>query len=119
MESAKNQVLATPALRTKFEIASSFLAEALDNKVSFSATNRKTRIASLNSKRGQGSSKTNGKNTNAQCSQQNKNTITDRFYTPQEWVKISAEEKQKVRDLRALRDKKRGVALVQTEEVTK
>ena len=50
LESTKNQVLATADLKAMFEAASNFLAEALDNKVSYAGgVVRRARITTTNS----------------------------------------------------------------------
>ena len=43
--------------------------------------------------------------------------ITDRYYSPQEWQQMSSEQQQKVRDLRADRDKRRGLQAVTSRNV--
>ena len=109
LESAKNQILATPTLRATFESASNFLAEVLDNKVSYSAANRKqARISSVNYTPNKGKGKNNKNNKNTE----EKKDLTDRYYKPNEWAKLTGEERQRVRDARDKRDKRRGVGAV-------
>ena len=109
LESAKNQILATPFLRSTFENASNFLAEVLDSKVSYSAASRKqARISGVStSTPNKGGGKNNKKNENKK-----EKEITDRYYKPNEWAKLSGEERQRVRDAREKRDKRRGVGAI-------
>ena len=110
LESAKNQILATPTLRATFETASNFLAEVLDSKVSYSASNRKqARISSIQSQNKGKGRNNNGRN-NKKNEDKEKEELTDRYYTPKEWSKLSGPERQRVREVREERDKRRGVA---------
>ena len=69
LESTKNQVFATADLKAMFKAASNFLAEALDNKVSYAGgAVRRARIATTNSNnhewisgRNPGRGRTNGR----------------------------------------------------------
>ena len=95
LESAKNQILATPNLRTSFELASSYMAEVLDNKVSYSATTRKARISAVhvNNKGNKNNGNGNGKNGN-------KSFNPNRYFPYKEWIKLSKEQQQLVRETR-------------------
>ena len=55
LEVAKNQVIASDHLQSKFEVANNFLKRALDSKVSYSAVNCKSRISTVTAGRGRGS----------------------------------------------------------------
>ena len=95
LESAKNQILATPNLRTSFELASNYMAEVLDNKVSYSATTRKARISAVhvNNKGNKNNGNGNGKNGN-------KSFNPNRYFPYKEWIKLSKEQQQLVRETR-------------------
>ena len=109
LESAKNQILATPTLRATFENASNFLAEVLDSEVSYSAGScKQARISSINAT----PSKGRGKNNKNKKNNDDKKEVTDRYYKPNEWAKLTGEERQRVRDAREKRDKRRGVGAV-------
>ena len=54
LEAAKNQVIASNHLQSTFEIATNFLNQALDSKISYSAVNCKSRISTVTTGRGGG-----------------------------------------------------------------
>ena len=54
LDAAKNQVIASNHLQSTFEIATNFLNRALDNKISYSAVNCKSRIFTVTIGRGGG-----------------------------------------------------------------
>ena len=99
LESAKNQILATPTLRLSFEVASGYLAEVQDNKVSFSATTRRAKISAIhsnNKKNNKGNNKGNNKN------KQDTPTKFDpnRYYPYRQWIKLTPEQQHLVRETR-------------------
>ena len=55
LEAAKNQVIASNHLQSTFEVATNFLNQALDSKISYSAVNHKSRISTVTTGRGRGS----------------------------------------------------------------
>ena len=111
LESAKNTILATPALRANFEVASNYLAEVLDSKVSYSATTRKARISSIQSNKngGNGNKRNNGHQTPTKGFDPNK------YYPFRKWIKLSKEQQQMVREARDVANsstKKRSAAAI-------
>ena len=117
LESAKNTILATPELRVSFEVASNYMAEVLDNKVSYSATTRKARISAVqvNYKKngGQGNNKNNNKNKN----EDNKNFNPNRYFPFTQWIKLTKEQQQMVRSVRDAQNsstKKRSASAIQS-----
>ena len=81
----------------------------LDSKVSYSAGSRKqARISSINTTPSKGKGKNNKNNKN----NEDKKEVTDRYYKPNEWAKLTGEERQRVRDAREKRDKRQGVGAV-------
>ena len=96
LESAKNQILASPNLRISFEVASGYLAEVLDNKVSYSATTRRARISAIQSSGNKKNNKGNNKNTPTKFDPNNPN----KYYPYKLWVKLTPEQQQLVRDSR-------------------
>ena len=106
LDSAKNQILATPFLRSTVENASNFLAEVLDSKVSYSPASRKqARISGV-------STSTLNKGSGKKNENKKEREVTDCYYKPNEWAKLSGEERQRVRDAREKRDKRRGVGAI-------
>ena len=99
--------------------ATNFLFQALDSKVSYSAVTRKARISSLNTITNIPQGYPNRgrlNNSNRPNKQENKRRkLTDGYYAPSAWEKLSPTEKQKVHDLRTERDKKHGVSVVNTD----
>ena len=94
LESAKNTILATPSLRANFEVASNYLAEILDSKVSYSASTRKARISSIqHNKNGNGGNKKNGSN-------QSNGFDPNKYYPFRKWIKLTKEQQQMVREAR-------------------
>jgi hypothetical protein len=132
LEAAKNQVLATTALRETFESAVNYVAQFADRKASLD-TNRSRNLSSIQMQRGRnadvagrgrgrggrfgpGRGRSNGRLANRVARAQNRstNTITDRYYSPEEWNRLSPEDQQRVRDLRTQRDRARGMSAVAT-----
>jgi hypothetical protein len=58
--------------------------------------------------RGQGRGYGRGNNNNS-------HNVTDRYYSPEEWNTLSQEQQQRVRELRADRDRRRGIEVVGTQ----
>ena len=119
LKAVKNQVLAMQALHDTFENATNFLSQALDSKVSYSAVPRNTRISSLNTNTDPPQGHLNRgrlNKSNRPNKQENKRRkLTDGYYAPSAWEKLTPAEKQKVCDLCTERDKKLGVSAVNTD----
>ena len=97
LESAKNTILATPDLRATFETAANYMAEVLDNKVSYSATTRKARISAVQTnKNGQNGNGSNKKGKNGD----NKTFNPNKYYPFRQWMKLTKEQQQMVREVR-------------------
>jgi hypothetical protein len=134
LEAAKNQVLATAALRTTFESAVNYIAQFADRKSSID-TNRTRNLSSLQTQRGRGGNSAGrgragggrfgtgrgrGNRSNVRLANRGGRSqgrgagggITDRYYSPEEWMRLSPEDQQRVRDLRTQRDRVRGMSAV-------
>jgi hypothetical protein len=132
LSQAKSQILATPDLKEKFENAVNFLAQFLDEKKSYTKGSPRNISSVSGDKRynntGRGNFRGTGRGSNAagrggntgrggrggRGNFLNKSEVADKYYSPQEWAKLTPEEQTKVQELRALRDKRRGVQLVDT-----
>ena len=132
LEAAKNQVLATAALRETFESAVNYIAQFADRKSSLDIT-RSRNVSSLQMQRGRMSGRGRGGRTNAFGRgrgdgrgggrlpggrggvrfQGRGRMVTDRYYSPDEWSRLSPEDQQRVRDLRSQRDRVRGISVIQ------
>ena len=115
LESAKNTILATPDLRVTFESASNYLAEVLDNKVSYSATTRKARISAVhvNKKKQNGHGNGNKGKGNDDSTEFNPN----KYYPFRKWIKLTKEQQAMVRAARDSQNsstKKRTASAVKT-----
>jgi hypothetical protein len=125
LEHAKSQVLATPALKATFESALNFIAVFLDDKKSHDSSNRANQqnIASVsrhqgNSNkggpgRGRGRGTGRGGRGRGQRGGRSPLKVEDKYYPYNEWVKLTPEQQQKVRELKADRDKRRNVQPVE------
>lgn len=134
LEAAKNQVLATATLRSTFESAVNYIAQFADRKSSID-TNRSRNLSSLQMQHGRGGAAAgrgrggggrfgmgcgrgncnNGRLANRGGRSQGRSaedSVTDRYYSPDEWSRLSPEDQQRVRDLRAQRDRVRGMSAV-------
>jgi hypothetical protein len=121
---AKTQVLATPALKATFESALNFIAQFLDDKKSHDTGNRgnQRNISSVNRSsggrggpgrgHGRGTGR-NGARGRAQRTGRSSSKVEDKYYPYNEWVKLTPEQQQKVRELKAERDKRRSVQSVE------
>lgn len=136
LNQAKSQVLATPDLKATFESAANFIAQFLDEKKSYSQGQRNNiqqrnvsaygsssgrgrgrgrsgegRGSGRSSGRGRGRS---GRGRGGRSGRSGTDTVTDRYYTHEQWTRLTPEQQQRVRDLRADRDRQRGVEAVNT-----
>jgi hypothetical protein len=121
LSQAKSQVLATADLKEKFENAVNFLAQFLDEKKSYSAKGSPRNISSVSGDKrynntGRGNFRGTGRGNNqagrgsntgrggrgGRGNFSNKSEVTDKYYSPQDWAKLTPEEQTKVRELRAL-----------------
>ena len=121
LKATKKQVLATQALHDTFENATNFLSQALDSKVSYSAVTCTDQISSLNTNTDSSQGHPNrGRliKSNRPNKQENKRRkLTDGYYAPSAWEKLTPAEKQKVHDLCTERDKKHGVSAMNTDMI--
>ena len=96
-----------------------FLSQVLDSEVSYSVVTRKARISSLNTNTNPPQDHPNRgrlNKSNRPNKQENKRRkLTDGYYAPSAWEKLTPTEKQKVHDLRIERVKKRGVSAINTD----
>ena len=96
--------------------ATNFLFQALDSKVSYSEVTRKARISSLNTITNIPQGYPNRgrlNNSNRPNKQENKRRkLTDGYYAPSAWEKLTPTEKQKVHDLRTERGTRNMVYLL-------
>jgi hypothetical protein len=134
LEAAMNQVLATATLHTTFESAVNYIAQFADRKSSMD-TNRTRNLSSLQIQRGRGGNSAGrgcagggrfgtgrgrGNRSNVRLANRGGHSqgrgaggsITDRYYSPDEWMRLSPEDQQRVRDLRTQRDRVRGMSAV-------
>jgi hypothetical protein len=117
-------VLETPALKATFESALNFIAQFLDDKKSCDSGNRGSQrnVASVtrgkNTGRG-GAGRVHGRTGGRRCRGRGQRSgranlkVEDKYYTYAEWIKLSPEQQQKVRDLKADREKRRNVQPVE------
>jgi len=134
LEAAKNQILATATLRETFESAVNYIAQFADRKSSLDVT-RSRNLSSLQVQRGRGGAAGRGRGRGGRLGmgrggRDNRSNvrlashggrfqgrgapggITDRYYSPDEWSRLSPEDQQRVRDLRAQRDRVRGMSAI-------
>jgi hypothetical protein len=135
LEAAKNQVLATADVRRTFESAVNYIAQFADHKSSID-TNRFCNLSSIQVQRGRGlptagrgrrrggrfgrgrDNRSNIRPASRGGRPQNRGTggpVTDRYYSPEEWSRLSPEDQQRVRDLRAQRDRVRGMSAISSQ----
>ena len=131
LDVAKSQIQATPALQVSFEAAVTFTATFLESHRSTANVPRGRDVSNVNrgrdggrGGRGRGRGRGSGRDGRGGRGRGGKtggrgnaggrgsNAITDRYYTPEEWEKLAAEERQTVRDKRSERDRRRGVDVV-------
>jgi hypothetical protein len=134
LDVAKNQVLATAALRTTFESAVNYIAQFTDQKSSLDS-NRSRNFSSLQMQRGRGSGaagrgrgrggrfsvgRGHGNRSNVRLANRGGRSqgcgaggsVTDRYYSPDEWSRLSLEDQQRVRDLCAHRNQVQGMSAI-------
>jgi hypothetical protein len=121
LSTAKTQVLATPALKATFESALNFIAQFLDDKKSHDTSNRgnQRNVSSVTCNsmgrggpgrgHGRGAGRASSGRGRSQRLGRGNNKVEDKYYPYNEWIKLSPEQQQKVRDLKAERDKRRNV----------
>jgi hypothetical protein len=137
LEAAKNQVLATTTLRTPFESAVNYIAQFADRKSSID-TNRPRNLSSIQVQRGRGHSiagrgrgrsgrfgmgrgrdnRSNVRLASRSGRSQGRGTgvpITNRYYSPKEWSRLSPVDQQRVHDLCAQRDRVRGMSAISSQ----
>ena len=134
----KTQIQATPALADNFTAAVNFTAQYIATSIiNTPARNRNVSATGRTSGRGNDSARGRGhgrgrgesrggrgggrysgrgRSNSRGGGRQGAGRINDRYYTHAEWHALSAEEKQRVRDLRNGQDRRRSVAFVSTEE---
>jgi hypothetical protein len=124
LQQAKSQVLATPALKANFESALNFIAQFLDDKKYYDSGNRGNQRNVVSVTRGQntgrggpgrGHGRTGGRTGRGRGQRSGRANlkVEDKYCPYAEWVKLSPEQQQKVRDLKADRDKRRNVQPVE------
>lgn len=137
LQQAKSQVLATPNLKSTFDNAVNFIAQFLDEKRSYTSTQKmqprnvsgvqarygrggrydgrgrgRGRGTSAGRGRGRGRGDGRGRFTRAT------GTVSDKYYTPDEWAALTLDQQQKVRELREKSgDKRRPVQSVGSRSV--
>jgi hypothetical protein len=141
LSQAKSQVLATPSLKATFEDSVNFISQFLDEKKSMTTGSAKggtqiSRNISAFSRGGRGRGRGNqrggpgrgggrgrqgnrGSNSSHNSGRGGRGGkyVSDQYYDPAAWAALTPEQQQKVRDLRAERDKRRGVEAVNTRNV--
>ena len=100
LESAKNTILATPELRASFETASNYMAEVLDNKVSYSATTRKARISAVQTNNRKNNGGTPNNKNKKKTIHDNEAFNPNRYFPLRQWIKLSKEQQEMVRSVR-------------------
>ena len=111
LEAAKNQVISSDHLQSTFEIATNFLSQALDSKISYSTVNHKSRISTVTTERGGGRNSRRGHGGGGggcgfgRGRGKGKGKIWHDYYTHEEWQQLTATQKQQVRDQRAEKNK--------------
>ena len=107
-----------------FKKASEYVARVMDNQHNIDSGSKSRNVYSMDSRgrggqgrgqgrgrgRGQGRGRGRGRGRGGSGSS---TTLTDGYYSPEEWGKLTHEQQQKVRDLRTSRDKRRGVQAVE------
>ena len=101
-----------------FENATNFLSQVLDSEVSYSVVTCKARISSLNTNTNPPQGHPNrgrlNKSNRPNKQEYKRRKLTDGYYAPSAWDKLTPTEKQKVHDLRIDRVKKCGVSAINT-----
>jgi hypothetical protein len=122
---AKAQVLATPALKETFETALNFIAQFLDDKKSHDSSNRgnQRNVSAVtrnsggrggpDSGHGRGTGRSGGRGRGQRSEKRGNAKVEDKYYPYSEWIKLTPEQQQKVRELKAERDKRRNVQPVE------
>ena len=127
LDTTKAQILATPTLQASFEAAVTFVATYLESHRSITNVARGRDISNVTSHGGgrggrgaggrgrgfgrgfgRGGRGRGGRGAGGRGSGRGSN-ITDRYYSPEEWEKLTPDERQSVRDKRSERDRRRGV----------
>lgn len=125
LRTAKNQITATPHLGATFDAAVTYIGTVLEQEVSI-AKGTKTRDVSSASTAGRGGrgsgrggrgsgrggGRDQGRGGRGGRHGGRHSHLTDRYYKPEEWEKLSYEDRQIIRDKRTERDKRRGVQVV-------
>lgn len=141
LATAKSQVTATPELKATFDAAVNFISQFLDERRSITnqGMNPPRNVSVMNAavpgrgrgrggggrgNFGRGGGRNNGRGgfgrNNGRGGYGRNNgrgsssamSVSDKYYTPQEWAQLSPEHQQRVRDLRQNRDRQRGVQAV-------
>ena len=124
LQSAVNTILSTPTLRNDFDKAINHMAQVLDMFTAYKSqsTAQNRQISGVNRDQSQGRGRggrggrgrgRGGRGGRGNPNQSNNSLpISDRYYSPQEWNALSAEQREQVRARRNERDRRRGVAAV-------
>lgn len=134
LATVKSQVTATPELKATFDAAVNFISQFLDQRQSIAnqGMNPPRNVSVLNANpggrgrggrngggRGRGGRNNGrggyGRNNGRGNGRNGRGSISDKYYTPQEWAQLTPEHQQRVRDLRQNRDRQRGVQAVDSE----
>jgi hypothetical protein len=138
LQVAKSQVLATASLGDTYDNAVNFISQFLDERRSYAGTERgpqQRNVSSMTTGRGgqitgrgrggrdnrggRSGGRGYGRGNNHNNNNNRNNDVTDRYYTPEEWRTLNPEQQQRVRDMRANRDRRRGVEAVNTTRNTR
>ena len=107
--SAKEHILADIEPDGKlhdFKKGSEYVARVMENQHNIDSESKSRNVYSMDSRGRGGQGRGRGGNGPS-------TTLTDGYYSPEEWGKLTHEQQQKVRDLRTSRDKRRGVQAVE------
>jgi hypothetical protein len=116
LANAKSQVLATPALKDTFETALNFISQFLDEKRSYETTRGSGRNVSAVQRAGRTSfqrgrgNQSGGRGMTGQRSastagqRRNRIQVADKYYKYSDWIQLTEDQKQQVRDLKAKRE---------------
>ena len=119
LQSAVNTILSTQSLRSDFDAAINHMAQVLDMHTSYKSqsNNSNRQISSVShgqaqgrgrGGRGRGRGGRSGRGGRGRGPQ----SLTDRYYTPEEWNALTPEQREQVRSRRNERDRRRGVAAI-------
>jgi hypothetical protein len=135
LKTGKATVLANPNIYTDFETVVNFLVTLLSEEESMAVATRShqrnvsaMRVSNNNNNNGRaprgggrggrnpgrGRGGRGGRGGRFQAGRKNNSNVTDRSYTKEEWTALSFEDKQRVRDLRAKRNREMNSSSIST-----